>query len=165
MDHLETGKIVNIHGLKGEVKIVPWSDTTDFICGFDTIYCGKDKTPLEIQSARVHKNVVLVKFRGIDTPEAANKLRNSIVYIDRNDVELPEGTYFIADLMGLDVKDADSGEFYGVVTDIFNTGANDIYEIEKDEKKYYLPAIPQVIISTDLQSKTITVRPPEGLLE
>lgn len=93
-EFIETGKIVNIHGLRGEVKIMPWSDDPDFICGFDILYCGKDKKIFEIESARVHKNMVLIKFKGIDTPESANFLRNNIVYIDRNDVELEEGTYF-----------------------------------------------------------------------
>ena len=90
-EFIETGKIVNIHGLRGEVKIMPWSDDPDFICGFDILYCGKDKKIFEIESARVHKNMVLIKFKGIDTPESANFLRNNIVYIDRNDVELEEG--------------------------------------------------------------------------
>ena len=82
-EFIETGKIVNIHGLRGEVKIMPWSDDPDFICGFDILYCGKDKKIFEIESARVHKNMVLIKFKGIDTPESANFLRNNIVYIDK----------------------------------------------------------------------------------
>ena len=165
MEFLETGKIVNIHGLRGEVKVMPWSDTPDFICEFDTLYVGRDKTPMDVEGARVHKNMVLVKFEGISTPEEANKLRNSVVCIDREDVELPEGTYFIADLIGLDVIDADTDKLYGTVSDVFNTGANDIYEVKDGEKKYYIPAIPQVIIDTDLENKRITVRPPEGLIE
>ncbi|MGN0613056.1 MAG: ribosome maturation factor RimM, partial [Porcipelethomonas sp.] len=129
---IETGKIVNIHGLKGEVKIVPWSDDPEFICEFDTLYCGRDRKAFEIESTRVHKAAVLAKLKGIDTPEAANALRNSIVYIDREDVELEEGTYFIADLIGLEVRDIDSGRLYGKVRDIFQTGANDVYELEND---------------------------------
>lgn len=164
-EFLETGKIVNIHGLKGEVKIMPWSDDPQFVCEFDTLYCGKDKMPLDVESARVHKNMALVKFSGIDTPEKANTLRNSIVYIDRDDVELEEGTYFIADLIGLTVRDVDSGREYGVVKDIFQTGANDVYEIEKDGRKYYIPAIPDVIISTDIQGGEIAIRPLEGLFD
>ena len=165
MEYLETGKIVNIHGRRGEVKIMPWSDSPDFICEFDTLYVGRNKTPMNIENARVHKNMVLVKLEGVSAPEEADKLRNSIVYIDREDVELPEGTYFIADLIGLEVVDADTDRLYGTVSDIFNTGANDIYEVKCGEKKYYIPAIPQVIIDTDLEGKRITVRPPEGLID
>lgn len=164
-DFLETGKIVNIHGLKGEVKIMPWSDDAEFICGFDTLYCGKNKEAYKIEFSRIHKNMVLAKFAGIDTPEAANALRNSIIYIDRDDVELDDGTFFIADLIGLTVKDADSGKEYGIVKDIFQTGANDVYEIKKDDKTYYIPAIPDVIINTDIENKTIFIRPLEGLFD
>ena len=162
---LETGKIVNIHGLKGEVKIMPWSDDADFICMFDTLYCGKEKKAFEVEYSRVHKNMVLVKFKDINTPESANKLRNSIVFIDRDEIELEEGTFFIADLIGLAVKDADSGEEYGVVKDIFQTGANDVYEVKSGEKSYYIPAIPDVIIETDLENKIIFIRPLEGLFD
>ncbi len=162
---LEAGKIVNIHGLKGEVKIVPWSDDNDFICEFDTIYCGKDKKVFKIENARVHKNTVLVKLVGIDTPEAANLLRNNIVYIDRNEVELEEGCFFIADLIGLTVKNIDTGEEIGKVTDIFQTGANDVYEVKNNGKAYYIPGIPDVIIETDIEKGVIAVRPLEGLLD
>lgn len=164
-EFIETGKIVNIHGLQGEVKIMPWSDSPDFLCEFDFFYCGKDKKSLEVESSRVHKNMVLVKFRGIDTPEKANALRNSIVYINRNDVELEDGTYFIQDLIGLSVKDADTGKEYGTVRDIFQTGANDVYEISDGEKKYLVPAIPDVIVLTDIEAGEIIIRPLEGLFD
>lgn len=162
---LETGKIVNIHGLKGEVKIVPWSDDADFICEFDTLYCGKNKKAFKVENSRVHKNMVLVKFEGVDTPESANALRNSIVYIDRNETELDEGVFFIADLIGLTVKNIDSGKVIGEVTDIFQTGANDVYEVKNGDKFYYIPAIPDVIINTDIENNLILIRPLEGLLD
>ncbi len=164
-EFLETGKIVNIHGLRGEIKIMPWSDDAQFLCEFDFLYCGRDKKAFEVENARVHKNTVLAKFKGIDTPEAANALRNSIVYIDRDDIELEEGTYFIADLIGLTVKDADTDVEYGTVKDVFQTGANDVYEVEKDGKSRYVPAIPDVIISTDIENKVLLIRPLEGLFD
>lgn len=160
---IETGKIVNIHGLKGEVKIMPWSDSADFLCQFDILYCGKDKKKFEIEYSRVHKNMVLAKFKDINTPESANKLRNNIVYLDRDEIELEEGTFFIADLIGLTVKDADSGVEYGVVNDVFQTGANDVYEVKENDKFYYIPAIPDVIIETNIENKYILIRPLEGL--
>ena len=164
-EFIETGKIVNIHGLRGEVKVMPWSDDPEFICEFDILYCGKDKKILEIESARVHKNMVLVKFKGIDTPESANLLRNNIVYIDRNDVELEEGTYFIQDLIGLKVIDADTNEEYGTVKDVFQTGANDVYEVKNSEKTVFIPAIPDVIVNTDIENSVLTIRPLEGLFD
>lgn len=162
---LETGKIVNIHGLKGEVKVMPWSDSPDFICEFDVLYIGKDKKAYEVEGARVHKNMVLLKLKGVDTPEAANNFRNSIVYIDRDDIELEEGVYFIQDLIGLEVKNADTGVLYGEVKDVFQTGANDVYEVKNGDKTYLVPAIEDVIVKTDIENKVILIRPLEGLFD
>lgn len=162
---LESGKIVNIHGLKGEVKVMPWCDSPDFLCEFDVLYVGKEKKAYEIESARVHKNMTLIKFKGINTPEAANEMRNRIVYIDREDIELEDGTYFVQDLIGLTVKDADSGEIYGEIKDVLQTGANDVYEIKNGDKTYLVPAIEQVIIETDIDNAVMLIRPLEGLFE
>lgn len=164
-EFIETGKIVNIHGLRGEVKIMPWSDDPEFICEFDILYLGKDKKLLQIENARVHKNMVLAKFKGIDTPEAANLLRNNIIYIDRNDVELEEGTYFIQDLIGLKVINADTNEEYGNVIDVFQTGANDVYEVKNGDKIVLIPAIPDVIVNTDIENSVLMIRPLEGLFD
>lgn len=164
-EFIETGKIVNIHGLRGEVKIMPWSDDPEFICEFDILYLGKDKKLLQIENARVHKNMVLAKFKGIDTPEAANLLRNNIIYIDRNDVELEEGTYFIQDLIGLKVINADTNEEYGNVIDVFQTGANDVYEVKNGDKIVLIPAIPDVIVNIDIENSVLMIRPLEGLFD
>lgn len=164
-EFIETGKIVNIHGLRGEVKIMPWSDDPEFICEFDILYLGKEKKLFEIENARIHKNTVLVQFKGIDTPEAANLLRNNIVYIDRNDVELEEGTYFIQDLIGLKVINADTNEEYGNVKDVFQTGANDVYEVKSKDKTILIPAIPDVIVNVDMDNSVLMIRPLEGLFD
>jgi 16S rRNA processing protein RimM len=162
---LETGKIVNVHGLKGEVKIMPWSDSPDFICEFDVFYIGREKKPFEVEAARVHKNMVLAKLKGIDTPEAAGELRNKVVYIDRSHIELEEGVYFISDIIGITVKDEETGAVYGKITDVLQTGANDVYEIKNDGKTYLIPAIDDVVISTDLENSVMTIRPLEGLFD
>lgn len=162
---LESGKIVNIHGLNGEVKAAPWCDSPDFLCGFDILYLGREKNRVEVESARVHKNMVLIKLKGVDTPEAANALRNNIIYIDRGDVSLEEGAYFIQDIIGLTVKDADSGVIYGEVKDVLQTGANDVYEISGNGRTYLVPAIEQVIIKTDIENSVILIRPLEGLFD
>lgn len=162
---LESGKIVNIHGLNGEIKVNPWCDSPDFLCGFDVLYIGNEKTMAKVQTARIHKNMVIIKLEGIDTPEEANALRNKIIYIDRGDVLLQEGEYFIQDLIGLTVKNADSGEIYGEVKDVLQTGANDVYEISGNGRTYLVPAIEQVIIKTDIENSVILIRPLEGLFD
>ena len=106
---LEIGKIVNTHGLGGVVKVMPWCDSAEFLCEFETLYRGKQHLPMEIERASVQKNMALVKFKGVDTPEAANALRNTVLYMDRSDVELDDDTFFIQDLQGMHVVDADSG--------------------------------------------------------
>ncbi len=163
---LEIGKIVNIHGLGGVVKVMPWCDSAEFLCEFETLYRGKTHISMEIERASVQKNMALVKFRGVDNPDQANALRNAVLYMDRNDVELEEGTFFIQDLIGMTVKDADTGKVYGRLRDVLQTGANDVYEIETPEGKTLLaPVIPDVVIAQDFETDTITIRPLKGLFD
>ena len=163
---LEIGKIVNIHGLGGVVKIMPWCDSAEFLCDFETLYRGKQHIPMEIERASVQKNMALVKFKGVDTPEAANALRNAVLYMDRNDVELDDDTFFIQDLQGMQVVDADSGQVYGTLKDVLQTGANDVYEITAESgKKLLCPVIPQVVKKVDVDAERIEITPLEGLFD
>lgn len=162
--YLEIGKIVTTHGIKGEVKIQPWCDSPEVLCEFDTLY-NKDGSKTYSIKARPHGNMVIAKIDGIDTVEDANALRNRILYIDRDDCELPEGTYFVADLLGLDVFD-EEGKFYGKLTDVTSAGgANDVYELNNNGKLYYIPAIPSVILKTDIEAKKMVIYPMEGLFD
>ncbi|MCQ2417365.1 MAG: ribosome maturation factor RimM [Oscillospiraceae bacterium] len=164
--YLEIGKIVNVHGLNGVVKIMPWCDSAEFLCEFEMLYRGKEHVPMNIEKASVQKNMALVKFEGIDTPEAANALRNTVLYMDREDVELDDDTYFIQDLIGMDVKDADNGKIYGKLNDVLQTGANDVYEIKTESGKMLLaPVIPEVVLQIDFDADTILIRPLEGLFD
>ena len=104
-DLLELGKVVAIHALKGEIRLQPWCDTPDFAAGFKKVYL--DGEPIKVRSARPHKNIVIMQLDGINTPEAAQALVNKVLYISRDQVKLPKGTYFVADLIGLKVVDAD----------------------------------------------------------
>ncbi len=165
MEFLEAGKIVNVHALKGEVKVMPWCDSAEFLCEFERLFLDKGKTELEIERARVQKNMALIKFVGINTVEEAEKLRNKVLYLWREDVELDEDSYFIEDLIGLEVYDEDNGKLYGKITDVLQTGANDVYVIKGDGKEYLVPAIADVIISTDLEENTMKIRPLAGLFE
>ncbi|MEG2597731.1 MAG: ribosome maturation factor RimM [Oscillospiraceae bacterium] len=162
---LELGKIVAIHALQGEVRIQPWCDSPDFVTEFDEVYM--DGKAVKVLASRPHKNVVIVKFDGIHTPEEAQKLVNKIVFIQRDQIELAPNTYFIVDLIGLQVVDADDETIvYGTLTDVSPTGANDIYHIRfKDGKERYVPAIPQVVIETDLAKRKMRIRPLEGLFD
>ena len=161
-EFLEAGKIVTTHGIKGEVKIMPYTDTPELLSEFDRLFIGKDKKELIIERARVFKNMVIAKIQGVDTPEDAEKYRNKILFMHRDDLELDENTYFIQDLIGMEVKDADTGILYGKIKDVMQTGANDVYVIE-GEKEYLIPAIPDVVINTDVDGNLMLIRPLEGL--
>ena len=144
--YLEIGKIVNVHGLRGTVKVVPWCDDPEFLCEFETLYLGKEYRPVIVTDARLQKGNVLLRLEGVETVEQAEKLRGQILYMNRDAVELEEGVYFIQDLMGLQIVDADSGKVYGKLTEVFQTGANDVYEVKAENGTAVLiPAIPDVI--------------------
>lgn len=162
---LEIGKIVAVQGLKGEVRVEAWCDSPEFMCEFDLLYFNKGKTPVHIVRSRPHKNIVLMKIEGVDTPEAAQELRGKVLYMDRNDVELEEGTYFVQDLIGLEVIDADDGTIYGTLAEVTATGANDVYHIKNEEKTYLIPAIPDVIEKTDIEGGRLLIHKMEGLFD
>ena len=164
--YLEIGKIVNVHGLRGDMKDVPWCDDPEFLCEFDTLYLGKAQKPVTVTAARLQKGNVLLHLEGVDTVEEAEKLRNQVLYMDRDEVELEEGVYFIQDLIGLEVLDVDTGKSYGKLTDVMQTGANDVYEVkDADGKTVLIPAIPDVVQETDLDGGVMRIRPLEGLFD
>ena len=163
---LESGKIVNTHGLKGDVKVEPWCDSPEFLCSFKKLYLKSGEQKLRVKSAKVQKTLAILHFDGIDTIEQAEAMRNSVLFIDRNDVSMDDGVYFVQDLIGLSVTDADDGHAYGKVTDVFKTGANDVYEItDENGKKYLIPAIPDVVTEMEIQSGIVKIRPIKGIFD
>ena len=162
---LEIGRIVAVQGLKGEVRVEPWCDSPDFLCGFKRLYYKKGEEEVGIERARPHKNIVVMKINGIDTPEKAAELRGRILYMDRNDVKLEKGRYFVQDLIGLEVADADSGEVYGSLSQVTSTGANDVYHIKNGDREWLIPAIPDVIVKTDIEGGKMIIRKMDGLFE
>ena len=163
---LEAGKVTSIHGLRGEVKVASWCDSPELLCEFDYLYLDpKGQKVLEVKNARVFKNMVIAKFEGYDTAEAAETLRNKVLYISRDDLELDEDTYFIKDLIGLKVVDKDTGREYGKIAEVFQTGANDVYSVKNENKEYLIPAIADVVYSTDIENGIMLITPLEGLIE
>lgn len=163
---LEIGKIVAVQGLKGEVRVEAWCDSREFLCEFDRLYFDKGKTVVEIERSHPHKNIVLMKIKGVDTVEQAQEMRNKILYMDRDDVELEEGSYFVQDLIGLEVFDADDGACYGKICEVTETGANDVYHIKDDEGRIrFIPAIPDVVIETNITEGKMLIHKLEGLFD
>ena len=163
--YLEIGKIVATQGLKGEVRVEPWCDSAEFLCEFKTLYMDKGNTVVKVQKARPQKTLCIIKLEGTDTQESAQKLRGKVLYIDRNDVELDENSYFVQDLIGITVIDADTDEVYGEIVEVSETGANDVYHIKNGEVVYLIPAIPDVIIDTDITNSKMLIRPLKGLFD
>lgn len=164
--YIETGKIVGTHGVKGMVRVQAWSDSPEFLTQFKYFYLdSKGDNRLKAETVRPHGNVVLIAFKGIDSIEQAETLRGKIIYLDRKDVKLPEGRYFIDDLIGCEVKDADSKNILGTLTDISATGANDVWHITRDGKEYLVPAIDEVIVTVDVLNSDISIRPLKGIFE
>ena len=164
--YLELGQIVNVKGLKGEIKVNSFTDDNTKFERIPKVFIKQKNnlTELEIEKVGYSKNQVIIKFKNINTIEEAEKLRNSYIVVNREIFgELPEGVYYIADLIGLDVY-TESDEYLGKVDDIFSTGSNDVYVV-KDElgKQKLLPGIDEVIRKIDLESGKIIVNLIKGL--
>ena len=167
-DFLAVGQIVGTHGVRGEMRINPWADSPDFLKQFKTLYYDAEgKSSVKVISARPHGNIVLMKLEGIDTVEAASVMRNKRLYMRRADARLDDGVYFIEELIGCDVIDADDeSKQYGKISDVSETGANDVWHITDDGgKEYLIPAIPSVVIDTDVKENRVLIRPMKGIFD
>lgn len=161
-DKFEVGKIVNTFGIKGEVKVALYTEDINNFKNNSKVYVNEKE--MQVENSRLQKNMLILKLKGIDNMNDAEDLRGSIIKVDRSKNDLPEGTYYIADLIGLDVYTED-GNLFGKVTDIYNTGANDIYTVKtQDGKEVLLPAIKDVIKQVDIQNQKIIVHILKGLI-
>ena len=165
--YLEIGQIVNTFGIKGMVKVKPFTDNIERFNNLEKIYIKNKsgQTEYKIQEVKYHKNMVLIKFEGIENPEQADLLRNSYLIVDRETEEpLEPGRYYIVDMIGLDVF-TDDNEYLGKLEDIYNTGSNDIYVVKNElGKQVLLPAIEDVIKNIDMENKKVIVHLIPGLV-
>ena len=157
--YIEAGRIVNTHGVRGEVKIEPWVDSPEFLKQFKALYV--EGAEMRVVSARVHKRFVIAALEGVGDVNAAMALKNKTVYIDRKDAVLPKGTFFLADILGARVL-TDTGEEIGTLSDVLDNPGQRIYVV-KGETEHLIPAVPEFIINTDVKGRVITVHLIEGL--
>ncbi len=165
-DMLQVGVITTTHGVRGEVKVFPTTDDPQRFKELKNVILddGKNKMDLEIQSVKFFKNLVILKFKGIDNINDVEKYKKAGLYVTReNAVELAENEYFIADLIELSVT-SDEGEDLGVISDVLQTGANDVYVIsKKGQPDLLIPAIKECILKVDMDNRTMQVHLLPGL--
>ena len=160
---IKVGKIVSAVGIKGEVKVYPYTDDPQRFEELDCVYAGDEK--LQIEKVRYQKNVVIVKFSGSDDRNRAEALKDRFLTIDRENLrELDEDEYFIFDLIGLAAVDQE-GRRLGTVSDVIQNTAQDLYEITADGgAKYLIPAVREFVTEIDLNHGIMKIKPIEGLL-
>ena len=154
MKQMEGGQIVNTHGIHGEVKIQPWCDSAEFLCGFDRYYI--DGAPVRVLAARAHKGCVLAALEGINDISTAMTLKNKVIFIDCEHIKLPDGKFFIADLIGLTVRDEATGNELGKLVEVLTLPANDVYVV-RGSREYMIPVVQEFVKSVDLTAGLVTV--------
>lgn len=156
---IPAGKIVNTHGVAGEIKIEVWLDSPEFLKKFKRIYAeGKE---LALLSGRVHKGFLIAKLEGVDDLNAAMALKGREISIAREDARLPKGAYFLQDIIGARVVDEEGNEI-GILKEVMERPASNIYLVE-GEQEHMIPAVPEFILHTDADQGVITVRLIEGM--
>ncbi|OLA32434.1 MAG: 16S rRNA processing protein RimM [Faecalibacterium prausnitzii] len=165
--YLEAGKVVTTHGVRGEMKLELWCDGVDFLKKTGRLYASaKGGKCYNITSIRTQGQMALLQLEGVNDMDAARALRGQVFYFDRNDATLPEGRWYVADLIGCEVRDADTGKVYGVVTSVDHPGAQDIYTVKAPGgKEYMFPGVDAFLKERNPPEGYILVTPIPGLLD
>ena len=167
-DHVIIGRVVKPHGIRGEVKVVPLSDVPDRFKRLKAVWieeAGKGLTPFRVRKSRTQNELVILSIEGVDTPEEAAELAGRELLVPKDESpELPEGVFYWHDILGMEVATTD-GRILGRVTDIFQTGSNDVYVVEDGAKEVLVPAIADVIRKVDVAEKKMIIHPMPGLLD
>ena len=164
--YLECGKIINTHGVHGGLKVESWCDDVETLCEIKTLFYKKrdEFIPLEVTKASIHKGCGLMYFRGVETMEAAELLKNRVVYADREDIPIDENRVFVADIIGLPVFDERSGERLGTLADLIELPASDLFAVKRDDgSEVLVPAVDEFIGHID--GEGVYLRPIPGMFD
>lgn len=171
MEYIRVGKIINTHGLKGDVKVLPLTDSIDRFEKLHSVYIEDDKTLIEIERVWYRKGFVMLKFKRHDDVNDVLNYKDKYILINEKDaIELPENSYFIYQIIGINVFCTDGREL-GKIIEVLQPGGNDVYVVQgKDitkniDKEYLIPAIKEVIKLIDVENKKMIIEPIEGLIE
>jgi 16S rRNA processing protein RimM len=163
--YLIVGRVLKPWGVRGEIKCEILTEFPDRFASLRTVYLGDDAKPFSVEHTHLHSGSVLIKLEGIDTPEVAAKLREQMVQISVEDaVELPKGKVFLYQLIGIRVRTV-AGQSLGEITDVLDTGANDVYVVHNGAREILLPAIPDVVKEINLDQGEMVVELLDGLVE
>ena len=157
---IEAGRIVNTHGVQGEVKIEVWLDSPQFFKSFKRLVLDSGEE-LKVLGAKTHKGFVIARIEGADDVNAAMRLKGKAVSVRREDAALPKGTFFLQDIIGARVVD-EHGTEIGILTDVMETPASNIYVV-KGASEHLIPAVPEFVLKTDAEAGVITVHLIEGM--
>lgn len=167
MEYIKVGRIINTHGIRGELKVLPLTDNLDRFDDLKIVYIGNNKEKVEIEQVKYHKGLAIIKLKEFDNINQVLKFKDDFLYIDVEDkVELPEDHYFIFDIVDCNVYDT-KGRKIGVVTDVLQYTSNDVYVVKDMEKnkEYLIPAVKEFVVDIDVENKKIIIDPIEGMIE
>ncbi len=165
-EYIEAGECVKVHGTNGEIKLYPWCDDAEFIKKLKRLFFFNSYEEYKINGVKTQKNMCILKLENINSIEEAHKFVSHIAYFKRSDVKLPKGRYFASDVIGLSVKNIDTGEIYGEISDITTRPIGDIYEIKNSDGKVFLfPAVGEFLKEINIDNKTVFIKPIEGMFE
>ncbi|MBQ9745770.1 MAG: 16S rRNA processing protein RimM [Clostridia bacterium] len=164
-EFLEVGKIINTHGVRGEVKIDPWCDSPEDFCTLSRVYLA-DKTEFSVSHPRIiNGKFILCSLSGIKTVEDAVKYKNKVIYVKREDLDIPEDAVLICDILGLPVIDKNTGKVYGKLTDVLQYTCQEVYEVTcENGEKVLIPNVPAFIAERDTENG-IFITPIDGFFE
>ena len=162
-EFLEIGQAVGTHGVKGMLRVQPWADTPAFLSAFRRFYI--DGVARKATAVTPHGNMVLVKLEQVDSIADAEKLRGKVLQVARADYPLPDGRYFVSELLDCKVYTPHKEKLLGVLSEVSETGANDVWHIENNGKEYLVPAIPSVIVRVDIDAGEIELDAMKGIFD
>lgn len=164
-DYIKVGKIVNTHGVKGYIKCIPLTDDLERFEELEYVYTEKDNIKRTIDDVWYQKGLVCLKLKDIDDMDKAELFKDTYISIVEDQLRvLPEDSYYLFDLEGIDVY-SNNGDYIGKISEIYQTGANDVYEVKNNKNSYLIPAIKDVVKSVNVQDKKMIINVIEGLLE
>ena len=163
--YLECGKIINTHGFRGTVKLESWCDAPQILAELPKVWFEERGVyrPVKVRHASVFRQFVLMDLEGVESEEAADRLRNTVIYAAREDLPLEDGDHFIVDLIGMEVRHEDSGELSGKLIDVNTRGAVDLYIVRTANGDHMVPAVPEFV--TRIEEDAVYIRPIPGLID